>query len=108
MYFIHGLGHDLGLRVHDVADRGRSLEAGMIVTDEPGLYVRPADVKANPAYTALPANERAGIDAALAKYDGIGVRIEDDVLVTTGAPRNLSAGSPRTVAEIEAWMAGSD
>jgi Xaa-Pro aminopeptidase len=107
MYFFHGLGHDLGLRVHDVADRGRKLEAGMIVTDEPGLYVRPADVKANPAYAALPANERAGIDAALAKYDGIGVRIEDDVLVSTGAPRNLSAGSPRTVAEIEAWMAGS-
>ena len=50
--------------VHDVADRGRKLEAGMIVTDEPGLYVRPADVKANPAYTSLPANERAGIDAA--------------------------------------------
>jgi len=105
MYFFHGLGHDLGLRVHDVADRSRKLEAGMIVTDEPGLYVRPADVKANPAYTSLPANERAGIDAALAKYDGIGVRIEDDVLVTTGAPKNLSAGSPRTVAEIEAWQA---
>ena len=107
MYFLHGLGHDLGLRVHDVSDRGRKLEAGMIVTNEPGIYVRPADVKANPAYLALGAEERAGIDAALAKYDGIGVRIEDDVLITTGAPRNLSAGSPRTVEEIEAWMAGS-
>jgi Xaa-Pro aminopeptidase len=105
MYFFHGLGHDLGLRVHDVSDRTRKLEPGMIVTNEPGIYVRPADVKANPAYTALPANERAGIDAALARYDGIGVRIEDDVLITAGAPKNLSAGSPRTVAEIEAWQA---
>jgi Xaa-Pro aminopeptidase len=45
MYFIHGLGHDLGLRVHDVSDRSRKLDAGMIVTNEPGLYVRgePAD-----------------------------------------------------------------
>ena len=106
MYFLHGLGHELGLRVHDVGDRTRKLEPGMVITNEPGLYVRPADVKANAAYTALPANERAGIDAALAKYDGIGVRIEDDILVTAGAPKNLSAGSPRTVAEIEAWQAG--
>ena len=41
MYFIHGLGHDLGLRVHDVSDRSRKLEPGMIVTNEPGLYVGP-------------------------------------------------------------------
>ena len=105
MYFFHGLGHYLGLRVHDVADRSRKLEAGMLVTNEPGVYVRPNDVKANPAYQALTAAEKAGIDAALAKYDGIGVRIEDDILITTGAPKNLSAGAPRTVADIEAWMA---
>jgi Xaa-Pro aminopeptidase len=46
------------------------------------------------------------VEAALAKYDGIGVRIEDDVLITDGEPRNLSAAAPRTVAEIEGWMAG--
>ena len=106
MYFPHGLGHQLGLRVHDVDDRDRPLEPGMIVTDEPGIYVRPADVRAKPAYLALPADERAGIDAALAKYADIGVRIEDDVLITTGAPKNLSAAAPRTVEEIEAWMQG--
>ena len=105
MYFIHGLGHDLGLRVHDVSDRSRKLEPGMIVTNEPGLYVRPNDVKANPAYQALSAAEKAGIDAALAKYADIGVRIEDDILVTAGEPRNLSAAAPRSVADIEAWMA---
>jgi Xaa-Pro aminopeptidase len=105
MYFLHGLGHDLGLRVHDVSDRTRKLEAGMIVTNEPGLYVRVADVKANPAYQALPAAEKAGIDAALEKYKDIGVRIEDDILVTAGEPKNLSAAAPRSVADIEAWMA---
>jgi Xaa-Pro aminopeptidase len=106
MYFPHGLGHQLGLRVHDVDDRDRALEPGMIVTDEPGIYVRPADVRANPAYLALPAKERAGIDAALDKYADIGVRIEDDILITAGAPKNLSAAAPRTVEEIEAWMQG--
>jgi len=107
MYFPHGLGHQLGLRVHDVDDRSRPLEAGMIVTNEPGIYVRAADVRASPAYLALPANERAGIDAVLVKYADIGVRIEDDVLITNGAPKNLSAAAPRTVAEIEAWMQGA-
>ena len=106
MYFIHGLGHELGLRVHDVSDRTRKLEPGRIITNEPGVYVRPTDVKANPAYQALSAAEKAGIDAALAKYADIGVRIEDDILITAGAPKNLSAAAPRTVAEIEAWMAG--
>lgn len=104
LYFSHGLGHQLGLRVHDVDDRDRPLEAGMIVTNEPGIYVRPADVRASAVYLALPAQERAGIDAALARYADIGVRIEDDVLITDGAPKNLSAAAPRTVEDIEAWM----
>ena len=108
MYFIHGLGHDLGLRVHDVSDRSRKLGPNMIVTNEPGLYVRPADVRGNRAYLALPAAERAGIDAALDKYADIGVRIEDDILITDGAPKNLSAAAPRTIEEIEAFMRGAN
>ena len=107
-YFFHGLGHHLGLRTHDANDGDRVMRAGEVITDEPGIYVRPADVKTSAIYTALPASERAGIDAALAKYGDIGVRIEDDVLVTTGAPKNLSAAAPRTVAEVEAWMAQGD
>jgi Xaa-Pro aminopeptidase len=106
MYFRHGLGHQLGLRVHDVDDLDRALEPGMVVTNEPGIYVRVADVRANPAYLALPVEERAGIDAALRRYADIGVRIENDVLITSGAPRNLSAAAPTTVEEIEAWMQG--
>lgn len=104
MYFIHGLGHELGLRVHDVSDRGRKLEAGMIITNEPGLYVRPTDVRGNPVFLTLPAAEKTGIEAALVKYADIGVRIEDDILITNGEPKNLSAGAPRTVEEIENFM----
>lgn len=106
MYFPHGLGHDLGLRVHDVDDTSRKLAPGMIVTNEPGLYLRADDVHRSAAYQALPASERAGIDAALARYADIGVRIEDDILITAGEPKNLSGAAPRTVAEIEAYMAG--
>ena len=105
-YFRHGLGHHLGLRTHDVNERATPLAAGMIITNEPGLYVRPADVRDNPAFKALGDEDRKKIEAALAKYDGIGVRIEDDILITDGEPKNLSAGAPRTVAEIEAWMRG--
>lgn len=104
MYFLHGLGHELGLRTHDVNDRGSKLVAGRIVTNEPGLYVRPADVRGNTVFQALPAAEKAGIEAALLKYADIGVRIEDDILITNGEPKNLSAAAPRTVEEIENFM----
>ncbi len=77
-YFIHGLGHHIGLDVHDAGDANRPLEAGMVVTDEPGLY--------------LPEEK-------------IGVRIEDDVLITPTGYKLLTARLPRTVAEIEALMA---
>jgi Xaa-Pro aminopeptidase len=105
MYFIHGLGHDLGLRVHDVSDRTRKLEPGMIVTNEPGIYVRPDDVHNNPTFKALSAEEKAGIDAALARYKDIGVRIEDDILIGNPTPTIMSKAAPRSVADIEAFMA---
>ena len=88
----HGTSHHLGLDVHDCAQARREmyldavLEPGMVFTIEPGLYFREDDMK-------IPAWLR-----------GIGVRIEDDVLVTdTGAIR-LSESIPRTVADVEAWM----
>ncbi|MGE0639932.1 MAG: aminopeptidase P family protein [Thermoanaerobaculia bacterium] len=105
-YFPHGLGHHLGLRTHDVNDRTAALAPGMILTNEPGLYIRPDSVKASPVYKALPEADQASIAAALERYQGIGVRIEDDILITSGEPRNLSAGAPRTVEEIESWIAG--
>ena len=95
MYFIHGLGHPMGLAVHDVADRTQPLEAGTVWTLEPGVYVRRGDVEASETFKGLAEDDQAKVRAALDRYDGIGVRIEDDVLVTDGAPKVLSDGAPR-------------
>lgn len=103
MYYRHGVGHPIGLQVHDVYDRQRPFEEGMVVTNEPGIYVRRADIVASAFYKKLTDEERTKVDAALAKYENIGVRIEDDLLITKGDPRLLSK-SPRSAAEIEAFM----
>jgi len=86
-FFMHRTSHWLGMDVHDVGayyDHGqaRPLEAGMVLTVEPGIYIAPDDEK-------VPAEWR-----------GIGVRIEDDVLVTPGAPEVLTAGIPKSVEEV--------
>ncbi|MFC1437499.1 aminopeptidase P family protein [Streptacidiphilus sp. N1-10] len=89
-----GTGHMLGLDVHDCAQAATDtyvdglLEPGMVLTVEPGLYFQPDDL-------TVPA-----------EYRGIGVRIEDDLLVTDTGSENLSAALPRSSAEVEAWMAG--
>jgi len=87
-YFPHGLGHYLGLDVHDVGiyqEQGKDflLKPGMIMTNEPGLYFR-------------------GIETA---YHGIGVRIEDDLLITDSGCENLTRELPRAVDEIESLRA---
>ena len=88
-----GTGHMLGLDVHDcaVARTGLyvdgTLEAGMVLTVEPGIYFQADDL-------TVPE-----------EYRGIGVRIEDDILVTDGGSENLSGGLPRSADEVEAWMA---
>ena len=104
LYLFHGTGHQLGLQTHDVYDRGRPYEAGMVFTNEPGVYVRKDDVLSSAIFLALSPPEQATIRAAVLRYDGIGVRIEDDVLITAGEPKVLSAAAPRTVKEIEAHM----
>src|SRR5438874_5032911 len=76
-YFIHGLSHWLGMDVHDVGDYSTPLKPGMVLTLEPGIY--------------LPA-------------EALGVRIEDDVLVTPAGAEWLSAKAPKTTAEIERLM----
>ena len=82
-YFPHGTSHHLGLDVHDLGIRGNQpFEPGMYLTVEPGIYIPPGS-KCDP------------------KWWSIGVRIEDDILITKEGNRNLSAGAPRTVAEIE-------
>lgn len=91
-FFMHGLSHWLGLDVHDVgmygADRSRKLEPGMVITVEPGLYIAPdADVPV--------------------EYRGIGIRIEDDILITADGNENLTASVVKSADDIEALMAAA-
>ncbi|MFD5326117.1 aminopeptidase P family protein [Streptomyces sp. NPDC127092] len=91
---LHGTGHMLGMDVHDCAAArteayvDTTLEPGMCLTVEPGLYFQADDL-------TVPE-----------EYRGIGVRIEDDILVTEDGNRNLSEALPRRSDEVEAWMAG--
>ncbi|GAB3616641.1 aminopeptidase P family protein [Okibacterium endophyticum] len=92
-YMVHGTSHHLGIDVHDCAQARREMyhdgevRAGMVFTVEPGLYFQPDDL-------TVPE-----------EFRGIGVRIEDDVLVTETGAENLSADIPRTADDVEAWIA---
>jgi Xaa-Pro aminopeptidase len=103
-WFMHGTSHWLGMNVHDVGVPGKALAPGMIFTVEPGIYIRP-DAFDNLPKT--PQNERfiAAVRPAFEKYKGIGVRIEDDVLVTTGEPVVISSAIPRKLEDVEMTMA---
>lgn len=93
-WMVHGTSHHLGLDVHDCAQARRDmyldgiLEPGMLFTIEPGLYFQPDD------------------ELAPAQFRGIGIRIEDNILVTTTGAENLSAALPRAPRAVEKWMAG--
>jgi Xaa-Pro aminopeptidase len=107
LYLFHGTGHPLGLQTHDVYDRQRTFEPNMVFTNEPGVYVRKDDVLASEVFKKLPASEQQLVRTALDRYDGIGVRIEDDVRITSGEPKMLSSGAPRAARDIEALMAAA-
>jgi Xaa-Pro aminopeptidase len=107
LYLFHGSGHPLGLQTHDVYDRTRAFEPGMVFTNEPGIYVRRDDIVGSEVFKALAPVEQESMRAAVARYAGIGVRIEDDVLITAAEPKVLSAGAPRTAKDIEALMAAA-
>ena len=90
-FYMHGTGHWLGMDVHDVGsyklnNEWRPYQPGMVVTVEPGLYIAPDD------------------DSVEARWRGIGIRIEDDVLVTESGNEVLTCDVPKTVEEIEALM----
>jgi Xaa-Pro aminopeptidase len=93
-YTLHGVSHMLGLDVHDCAHardqayRHGTMQPGWVLTVEPGLYFQPDDL-------TVPEDLR-----------GIGVRIEDDVVITADGCRNLSAALPRSADDVETWMAG--
>ena len=101
---MHGTSHWLGMNVHDVSMRETKLDAGMVFTVEPGIYVRPDALDNLPK---TPENEKfiAAVRPAFEKYKGVGVRIEDDVVVTADGYRNLSLALPRTIPDVEAFMA---
>jgi Xaa-Pro aminopeptidase len=90
-FYMHGLGHMLGIDVHDVGryyygTESRALEPGVVMTVEPGIYIAP------------------NTEGVPEKYLGIGVRIEDDVLCTSNGPRVLTTKVPKHAEEIEALM----
>ncbi|MFD1259888.1 Xaa-Pro aminopeptidase [Entomomonas asaccharolytica] len=91
-FYMHSTGHWLGLDVHDVGayrinKQSRPFEAGMVLTIEPGIYIAPDNTK------------------VAEKWRGIGIRIEDNVVVTEQGHRVMTANAPKTIAEIESLMA---
>jgi len=105
LYAYHGLGHGIGLNVHDPNPYG-NLQPGAVYTVEPGVYVNKDFILTDKNFLALSAKDQASIKKALDKYDAIGVRIEDDLVITEDGYINLSVGAPRSIADVEAWMAG--
>lgn len=104
LWFMHGTSHWLGMNVHDVGGRGVALEPGMVFTNEPGIYIRADALEHLPK---TPENEKfiAAVRPAFEKYKNIGVRIEDDMLVTAGGAEWLTKALPRSIADIEAFIA---
>ena len=104
VWFMHGTSHYLGMNVHDINVRGAKLDAGMVFTVEPGIYVRPDALEYLPK---TPEYERfaAAVRPAFEKYKSTGVRIEDDILVTPDGYKNMSSALARTIPEVESFMA---
>lgn len=104
MWFIHGLGHWLGMNVHDVGRYGAPLAPGMVYTNEPGIYIREDTLDNLPD---TPENKAliAQIRPAFEKYKNIGVRIEDDMVVTETGVEWMTKDLPRKLEDIEAFMA---
>lgn len=104
IWFMHGTSHWLGMNVHDVGDYGAKLEPGMVFTNEPGIYIRP-DALDNLPKTAENEKFIAAVRPAFEKYKKIGVRIEDDLLVTNGEVKWMTEALPRKISEIEDFIA---
>src|ERR1044072_7660500 len=103
LWFMHGTSHWLGMNVHDVGG-GSRFEPGMGFTNEPGIYIRLDALDNFPKAVETDAFI-AAVKPTFEKYKGIGVRIEDDMLVTDTGTRWMSGGLARSIPEIEAFLA---
>jgi Xaa-Pro aminopeptidase len=106
-FYMHGLGHWLGMNVHDVGRYGVPLKPGMVFTNEPGIYIR------EDAFDYLPDTPEnkaliAKVRPAFEKYKNIGVRIEDDMIVTDTGVDWLTKNLPRKLEDIEGFMASQE
>ena len=106
IWSFHGLGHWIGMNVHDVGSYQGPLRAGIVYTNEPGIYIREdaldnlPDTPENKAFIEK-------VRPIYEKYKGIGVRIEDDMLITETGVEWMSGKLPRSISDIEAFMAAA-
>jgi Xaa-Pro aminopeptidase len=105
-WYTHGVCHWIGMDVHDVGDYRRPLEPGMTFVIEPGVYIRESALDLLPDTPENRAFAEA-VRPVVQRYKDIGVRVEDSFLLTEEGLENLSKTVPRTVKEIESFMAGS-
>jgi Xaa-Pro aminopeptidase len=106
IFFMHGTSHWLGMNVHDVGG-GAKFEPGVVFTNEPGIYVRPDALDYLPYGWKQEDWDKfkAAVRPAFEKYKSIGVRIEDDMLITPEGVRWMSEALPRKISEIEDFIA---
>ena len=104
IWYMHGLGHWIGMNVHDVGEYTTALKPGMMFTNEPGIYVREDALDYLPD---SPENREfiAKVKPAFEKYKNIGVRIEDDMLITPTGVEWMTRALPRSIVAVEAFMA---
>ena len=106
LWFMHGTSHWLGMNVHDVGG-GSKIVPGVVFTNEPGIYIRPE------ALDQMPPGWKQGdwdkfkatVQPAFEKYKGMGVRIEDDLLITADGVKWMSEALPRKISDIEDFIA---
>ncbi|HEV2835545.1 MAG TPA: Xaa-Pro aminopeptidase [Pyrinomonadaceae bacterium] len=106
LWFMHGTSHWLGMNVHDVGGPAK-IVPGVVFTNEPGIYVRPDALDQMPSGWKAEDWERfkAAVRPAFEKYKGIGVRIEDDLLITAEGVKWMTEALPRKLSEIEDFIA---
>jgi Xaa-Pro aminopeptidase len=105
VWYMHSYGHWLGMNVHDVSSTW-TLQPGMTFTNEPGIYIR-ADALDNLPDTPANREFKQKVRPAFERYKNIGVRIEDDMIVTDTGVRWMTAALPRKMSEIEAFIAAN-